>query len=203
MATPEHDEIGGIKVDSKNKFVLYNLQNGIFDNKSFFEVHKKAVEISLIDNFEKLISLDNVKVSLFPHQVDTAFTVVNKLKLSALLADEVGLGKTIEAGIIIKELICRGLIRKILILVPASLTTQWQDELKTKFNEEFVRSDEFKTNDFWTRENKIIASIDTAKQLKNASIIKEIDWDLILIDEAHKLKNEETLNYQFVEKIPK
>ena len=198
-----YDELDELRIDSKNKFVLYNLQNGIFDSKNFFELHKKAVEISLIDNFERLIALDNVKVSLFPHQVDTAFTVVNKLKLSALLADEVGLGKTIEAGIIIKELICRGLIKKILVLVPASLTTQWQDELKIKFNEQFVRSDEFKTNDFWSREDKIIASIDTAKQLKNASIIKEIGWDLILIDEAHKLKNEETLNYQFVEKIPK
>ena len=199
----DYDELDEIRIDAKNKFVLYNLQNGIFDSKNFFELHKKAVEISLIDNFERLIALDNVKVSLFPHQVDTAFTVVNKLKLSALLADEVGLGKTIEAGIIIKELICRGLIKKILVLVPASLTTQWQDELKIKFNEQFVRSDEFKTNDFWSREDKIIASIDTAKQLKNASIIKEIGWDLILIDEAHKLKNEETLNYQFVEKIPK
>ena len=199
----DYDELDEIRIDAKNKFVLYNLQNGIFDSKSFFELHRKAVEISLIDNFERLIALDNVKVSLFPHQVDTAFTVVNKLKLSALLADEVGLGKTIEAGIIIKELICRGLIKKILVLVPASLTTQWQDELKIKFNEQFVRSDEFKTNDFWSREDKIIASIDTAKQLKNASIIKEIGWDLILIDEAHKLKNEETLNYQFVEKIPK
>jgi predicted RecB family nuclease len=203
IATQSHEEIDGIRIDSKNKFVLYNLQNGIFDSKRFYDLHKKAVEISLIDNFERLIALDNVKVSLFPHQVDTAYTVVNKLKLSALLADEVGLGKTIEAGMIIKELICRGLIKKILILVPASLTTQWQEELKVKFNEEFVRSDEFKTNDFWSREEKIIASIDTAKQLKNASIIKEINWDLILIDEAHKLKNEETLNYQFVEKIPK
>lgn len=113
--------------------------------------------------------------------------------MSALLADEVGLGKTIEAGIIIKELLCRDLVKKILILVPASLTTQWQDELKLKFNEVFIRSDEFKTNDFWSRENKIIASIDTAKQPKNASIIKEIDWDLIVIDEAHKLKNEESI----------
>ena len=129
-----YDGLDELRIDSKNKFVLYNLQNGIFDSKSFFELHKKAVEISLIDNFERLIALDNVKVSLFPHQVDTAFTVVNKLKLSALLADEVGLGKTIEAGIIIKELICRGLIKKILVLVPASLTTQWQDELKIKFN---------------------------------------------------------------------
>jgi predicted RecB family nuclease len=200
---PSYTDIDGFKIDAKSKFVLYNLQNGIFDNKTFYELHKRATEISLIDNFEKLIALDNVKVTLFPHQIDTAYTVINKLKLSALLADEVGLGKTIEAGIIIKELICRGLIKKILILVPASLTTQWQEELKVKFNEDFVRSDEFRTTDFWSREDKIIASIDTAKQPKNASIIKEIDWDLIIIDEAHKLKNEETLNYKFVEKIPK
>jgi len=192
-----------VEIDPKSRFILYNLKNGIFDNKTFYNLHKRAIEVSLISTFEKLIALDNVKVTLFPHQIDTAYTVINKLKLSALLADEVGLGKTIEAGIIIKELICRCLIKKVLILVPASLTTQWQEELKIKFNEDFVRSDEFRTNDFWSREEKIIASIDTAKQPRNASIIKEINWDLIIIDEAHKLKNEETLSYQFVEKIPK
>jgi SNF2 family DNA or RNA helicase len=189
--------------DSKNKLVLYNLQNGIYDSSRFFNLHNKAAEISAIDNFDSLISLDNVKVDLFPHQVDTAYTVVNKLKLSALLADEVGLGKTIEAGIIIKELLCRSLIKKILILVPASLTTQWQDEMKIKFSEDFIRREEFKGKEFWERFDKIISSIDTAKQPENAQMIKSINWDLIIIDEAHKLKNEQTLNFQFVEKIPK
>jgi SNF2 family DNA or RNA helicase len=189
--------------DQRNRMVLYNLQNGIYDSNRFFNLHGKAVEVSVIDNFESLISLDNVKLDLYPHQVDTAYTVVNKLKLSALLADEVGLGKTIEAGIIIKELLSRGLIKKILILVPASLTTQWQQEMKTKFNEDFIRKDEFVGTEFWGRFDKIIASMDTAKQPGNAQIIKSIDWDLILIDEAHKLKNDETLNFQFVQKIPK
>lgn len=189
--------------DSKNELVLYNLKNGIYDNLNFFNLHNKGIDISVIDNFEKLISLDNIKVDLFPHQVDTAYTIVNKLKLSALLADEVGLGKTIEAGIIIKELLSRSLIKKVLILVPSSLTTQWQQEMKTKFNEDFIRREEFKGREFWERFDKIISSIDTAKQPDNAQMIKTIDWDLIVIDEAHKLKNEQTLNFQFVEKIPK
>lgn len=64
-------DVNEIKIDSKSKFVLYNLEHGIFDNKTFYNLHKKAAEISLIDNFEKLIALDNVKVTLFPHQVDT------------------------------------------------------------------------------------------------------------------------------------
>lgn len=189
--------------DSKNKLVLYNLQNGIYDSSKFFNLHNKAVYISIIANFDKLISLDTVKVDLFPHQVDTSYTVVNKLKLSALLADEVGLGKTIEAGIIIKELLCRSLVKKVLILVPASLTTQWQEEMKVKFNEDFIRREEFRGKEFWERFDKIISSIDTAKQPENSQMIKSIDWDLIIIDEAHKLKNEKTLNFQFVEKLPK
>jgi len=189
--------------DHKNKLVLYNLQNGIYDSPKFFNLHNRGVEIAVIDNFDKLMSLDNVKVELFPHQIDSAYTVVNKLKLSALLADEVGLGKTIEAGIIIKELLCRALVKKILILVPASLTTQWQQEMKTKFGEDFIRRDEFSGKEFWDRFDKIISSIDTAKQPENAQMIKSIAWDLIIIDEAHKLKNEQTLNFQFVEKIPK
>ena len=86
--------------DSRNKLVLYRLEHGIFDNKTSYNLHRKVAEISLIDSFEKLIALDNIKVALFPHQVGTAFTVANKLKLSALLADEVGLGKTIEPEIV-------------------------------------------------------------------------------------------------------
>ena len=199
----QNNHTNDVIIDPNSKLVLYNLQNSIFDNKTFYELHNKAVEISLIDNFDKLLSLSNVKVSLYPHQIDSAYTVVNKLKLSALLADEVGLGKTIEAGIIIKELLCRGLIKKILILVPASLTSQWHDELKIKFNEDFIRREEFRGTDFWERFDKIISSIDTAKQPENAQIIKNIHWDLLIIDEAHKLKNEETINFQFVGKIPK
>ena len=189
--------------DSKNKLILFNLENGIYDNLKNFDLHKKAIELSAIDSLEKLVSLNNVKVDLYTHQVDTAYTIINKMKLSALFADEVGLGKTIEAGIVIKELILRGLVKRILILVPASLTTQWQEEMKIKFNENFIRKEEFSGNDFWERFDKIICSIDTAKQPENAENIKDIDWDLILIDEAHKLKNEKTLNFKFVEKIPK
>jgi SNF2 family DNA or RNA helicase len=189
--------------DSKNKLILFNLENGIYDSLKSFDLHKKAIELSVIDSFDKLASLSNVKVDLYPHQIDTAYTIINKMKLSALLADEVGLGKTIEAGIIIKELILRGLVKKVLILVPASLTTQWQEEMKVKFNEDFIRKEEFTGNGFWERFDKIICSIDTAKQPENAKNIKNIDWDLILIDEAHKLKNEKTLNFKFVEKIPK
>jgi SNF2 family DNA or RNA helicase len=189
--------------DSKNKLILFNLENGIYDNIKNFDLHKKAIYLSTIDSLEKLVSLNNVKVDLYTHQVDTAYTIINKMKLSALFADEVGLGKTIEAGIVIKELILRGLVKRILILVPASLTTQWQEEMKIKFNENFIRKEEFTGNDFWERFDKIICSIDTAKQPENAENIKDIDWDLILIDEAHKLKNEKTLNFKFVEKIPK
>ena len=64
--------------DQRNRMVLYNLQNGIYDSSRFFNLHNKAIDISIIDNFESLISLDNVKLDLYPHQVDTAYTIVNK-----------------------------------------------------------------------------------------------------------------------------
>ncbi|MBU4123959.1 MAG: DEAD/DEAH box helicase, partial [Nanoarchaeota archaeon] len=189
--------------DPKNKLLLFNLENGMYDSLKSFDLHNKSIELSAIDSFEKLVSLNNVKVDLYTHQIDTAYTIINKMKLGALLADEVGLGKTIEAGIVIKELILRGLVKRILILVPASLSSQWQDEMRVKFNEEFIRKEEFHGKDFWTRFDKIICSIDTAKQPENSEEIRSVDWDLILVDEAHKLKNEKTLNFKFVEKLPK
>ena len=70
----------------------------------------------------------------FPHQLEAAKQVVEKMNGKAILADEVGLGKTIEAGLILKEYMIRGLVKKVLILVPASLVTQWAFELNTKFH---------------------------------------------------------------------
>ena len=137
-------------------------------------------------------------VSTYFHQIQTAKTVIEKLNGRALLADEVGLGKTIEAGLILKEYLLRGMAKKVLILTPASLITQWQQELKTKFDLSF--KNHLEIND-WDDSDLIIASLDTAKSQKNQNTVQQIKYDLLIVDEAHKLKNKKTKNWKFVNAI--
>src|SRR5690606_17883672 len=128
-----------------------------------------------------------------PHQLSTAKKVVHEMGGRAILADEVGLGKTIEAGLILKEYMVRGLAKRVLILVPASLVLQWVRELNSKFSIQAVAQ---RKNHTWDSE-VVVASIDTAKREPHREKILATDYDLIIIDEAHKLKNKKTTNYQF------
>lgn len=137
-------------------------------------------------------------VTPFQHQIDTVKSVIEKLNGRALLADEVGLGKTIEAGLILKEYLLRGMVRKVLILTPASLITQWQEELKSKFDLSFKNHLEITD---WEESDLVIASLDTAKSQKNQQSVKKINYDMLIIDEAHKLKNKKTQNWKFVNSV--
>lgn len=136
----------------------------------------------------------------YPHQLETLRKVVTQMRGRAILADEVGLGKTIEAGMILKEYMLRGLVRKVLILTPASLCWQWYEELRDKFGIiARIQRHEFD----WTHSECIIASLDVAKRSPHREIILGIDYDLLIVDEAHRLKNSRTANWQFVNQISK
>ena len=187
-----------------------------------FFLRLQAEQFRLVQGFESLISLDELNIIHYEHQLHTALTVLNSMRGQALLADEVGLGKTIEAGIVLKELIKRGLARRILIVTPASLMTQWQDELLNKFGEEFTIATE---DEDWLQE-KVICSFSrlrlpktskkegkgkkTALQWKladeessGALRILQQEYDLLIIDEAHKLKHRSTQRFKFVSRIRK
>src|SRR5216110_3993220 len=118
----------------------------------------------------------------------------------AILADEVGLGKTIEASIVYKELAVRGLARRVLILTPASLVGQWQGELEEKFFERFETPTD---PDDWQRVaiTRAIVSHDRARSRHHAEEILRHRWDLVIVDEAHKVKSHRGALYQFIEKI--
>ncbi|TLZ56374.1 MAG: DEAD/DEAH box helicase [Methanobacteriota archaeon] len=118
----------------------------------------------------------------------------------AILADEVGLGKTIEAGMVLKELIVRGLARKVLILTPASLVVQWQEEMAVKFGLTFEIMDEFED---WARHERVISSIDTAKRDVHRDEIQRLSYDVVIVDEAHRLKNRATKNWKLVAAVRK
>ena len=131
-----------------------------------------------------------------------AETVIERMNGKAILADEVGLGKTIEAGLILKEYLIRGLVKKVLILVPASLINQWVEELNYKF---YIPAIPYKKNTPIDQYDVVVMSMDTAKKSPHRERIYEQNYDMIIIDEAHKLKNHKTQNLRvcsrFKEKV--
>jgi len=119
----------------------------------------------------------------------------------AILADEVGLGKTIEAGMIIKEYMNRGLVKNFLILVPASLGFQWTNEMVRKLDIQDIFFN--RKGRAWDYFDHQIASLDMAKRDDHAKYLNEIDFDMVIVDEAHRLKNRDTMNWKFVNGLKK
>lgn len=175
-------------------------QNGPWDQWSMYQLAMEAKQASVVSSFDELICLRTLPAfEPMPHQLDTAKRVLHEMGGRAILADEVGLGKTIEAGLILKEYIVRGLVKKALILVPASLVLQWVRELNAKFGIAAVAQ---KKSHSWGYDI-VVASIDTAKRDPHKEIVLSTDYDLVIIDEAHKLKNKKTTNYQFATQLSK
>ncbi|KUP07389.1 ATP-dependent helicase [Bacillus coahuilensis m2-6] len=135
-----------------------------------------------------------------PHQLEVAQQVVERMNGKAILADEVGLGKTIEAGLILKEYMIRGLVKKVLILAPASLVSQWAMELNSKF---YIPAVAQKKSYVWDQCDVVVSSLDTAKRQPHKDKIYEQNYDMVIIDEAHKLKNHKTKNYEFAQNLKK
>src|SRR5690242_11217353 len=162
--------------------------------RDWYELRRDAERIALVPGFDRLITLDANAIKELPHQIDVAQRVLRDMGGRAILADEVGLGKTIEASIIYKELAIRGLARRALILTPASLVGQWQGELEEKFFERFETPTE---PDDWQRVTRAIVSHDRARTRRHAEEILRHRWDLVIVDEAHKVKSERSATYQF------
>jgi SNF2 family DNA or RNA helicase len=147
-----------------------------------------------------LKQLDENAVKLLEHQVDAAYRALFEMDGKALLADEVGLGKTIEVGMILKEMHFRETDDSVLVLTPAQLAKQWQAELGEKFGLEFVCNydDEF---DGFDAHDHVIASIDTAKSDRHRETVLSRNWDVLVLDEAHYVKNEETDRYDLIDRL--
>ncbi|MDP3729876.1 MAG: SNF2-related protein, partial [bacterium] len=158
--------------------------------------HKLTEKRSVSDPEKLNNSIRSANIDLNPHQIDAAiFAFKSPLSRGAILADEVGLGKTIEAGLIIDQLYTEGR-QNILILVPASLRTQWQDELSNRFNLPSIIID-----------GSILKRMQKERMVENPLkdggifitshnfayrydyICANIPWDLVVIDEAHRMRN--------------
>jgi SNF2 family DNA or RNA helicase len=166
-----------------------------------FQLALEAAENQIIPTFDSMQSLQQIQgFAPLPHQTDVVRRVIHEMRGRAILADEVGLGKTIEAGLILKEYILRGLVKKALILVPSSLVLQWTRELNQKFQIPAVAQ---KKEWMWEKYDFIVASIDTAKRDPHRHIVLNQHYDLLIVDEAHKLKNRSTKNWQLINEVQK
>jgi SNF2 family DNA or RNA helicase len=166
---------------------------------AWFDLRRAAERIALVPGFERLITLDANTIKELPHQIDVALRVLRRpLSGRAILADEVGLGKTIEAGIILKELTVRGLARRVLIVTPAALVEQWRGELETKFFESFDVPEQPRD---WRQATRAVVSYDRAISARHAKEILRHRWDLVIVDEAHKAKNERAARYRFLTQL--
>jgi SNF2 family DNA or RNA helicase len=173
-----------------------------------FDLALQAARLATHAGFDRLICLPLVRdIELLEHQIRTAKTVLRRFRGRAMLCDEVGLGKTIEAGLVLSELMIRGLVRSVLVLVPPSLIEQWQGEMRRKFSIELISHDDPSFRErgpaAWNEFDRVIASIHTAKREPHKSSILARRWDMIIVDEAHHLRNRNTQSWKFASEIQK
>lgn len=185
------------------------LRDGQFDNTKDFLLRQLAWQFALGNAGGELT---NSRTQLLPHQILLTHDVVRMSRRRLLIADEVGLGKTIETGMIIRELIARGEAQRVLILTPAGLVKNWQNELRDCFRMEFeVLGLDFQdyAPSTWENHHRVIASIDTLKRpIRMDRILNAPRFDLIIVDEAHHVsrirygkKQQTTMNYRLLEAI--
>ena len=153
----------------------------------------QAYALGIAYEFEPWFGLSISRVDPLPHQLEAVYEYLLKLpSVRFLLADDAGAGKTIMAGLLIRELKLRGLIERVLVVCPANLTFQWQRELNEKFDERFLvfkggdLRDQFGVNQ-WLEQRQVITSLDLAKRTEILPGLAQVRWDLVIVDEAHRM----------------
>ncbi|MCS7301716.1 MAG: DEAD/DEAH box helicase [Fimbriimonadales bacterium] len=162
--------------------------------------------------FDPLLAVNVSQIDPLPHQIEAVYySILRQPDVRFLLADDPGAGKTIMAGLLIKELKYRGVAHRILLVVPGHLKFQWRREMKEKFSENFIVVDRPVQNAHWGRnvwleQAQVITSMDFAKQESILTTLREAHWDLVIVDEAHKMaayqygsKTSKTSRYQLGE----
>ncbi|MBI4516329.1 MAG: DUF3883 domain-containing protein [Deltaproteobacteria bacterium] len=177
-----------------------------------FRLGVEALRLALAYEYDPYFSLSIARVDPLPHQLEAVYDYFMKLpRIRFLLADDPGAGKTVMAGLLLKELKIRGLAQRTLIVTPANLSFQWQREMKDKFRENFevIRSDVLRANygmNPWQEKNQVITSVSWVSRIEDAkeSLLRS-HWDLIIVDEAHKMSaysaDKKTLAYQLGEAL--
>lgn len=179
------------------------------DNSPFalrdYRLRLVAQDIERVRGYDTLLALAEVRgVDHYEYQLRTVRRVLREFRGRVLLADEVGLGKTVEACLCLKEYLLRGLVRSVLVIVPAPLREQWRDELRGKFGIEAtllegqdLRAGGSALTDAGVR----IVALSTARLPAAVEILTQARFDLVIVDEAHRLKNRKTRSWQLVDTL--
>ncbi len=153
----------------------------------------QAYSLGISYEFDPYFGLSISRVDPLPHQLEAVYDHLLKLaRVRFLLADDAGAGKTIMAGLLLRELKLRGLAERILVVCPANLTFQWQRELREKFDERFLVlrggdiREQFGVNQ-WLENDRVITSLDLAKRDDILPGLRQVHWDLVIVDEAHRM----------------
>jgi superfamily II DNA or RNA helicase len=193
------------------QFRIANLEairlEGDAADAEWFRLRSELVRLSLLEGFDDLLCLSALSgVETHWYQVETVRKVLKQYRGRVLLADEVGLGKTVEAGMVLKEYALRGMAERMLILTPAALVGQWRDEMASKFgldcatsHDSLLRTDPAR---FWGQP-RLIASIATARRKDHAELLAGLSYDVVVVDEAHHLRDQSSAGYRLVNSLQK
>jgi len=181
---------------------------GRFAGQLPYRLQLEAERLALVAGFDELVCLDTLNFSPFDYQVRAAQVALRRFRGRGLLCDEGGLGKTIEAGLALKEYLLRQMASRVLIITPPALVEQWREELASKFGlTDFVASHDPEFRELgprgWTAFPHVIASLATARRREHRHAITDIVYDLVIVDEAHHLKNRTSVSWKFVNALQK
>jgi superfamily II DNA or RNA helicase len=172
-----------------------------------FRLRYELSHLGLLQGFDELLCLPALRnVEAYWYQTEAVRKILKQFRGRVLLADEVGLGKTVEAGMALKEYLMRGMVKRVLVLTPATLVGQWREEMQTKFDVTFATSYDTELRRdpaaFWSQP-RVIASIATARRAEHFALLAAQNYDLVIVDEAHHLKNRQTQNWKLVNALQK
>ncbi len=181
--------------------------DGVSGELEWFRLRAELTRLSLFEGFDELLCLPTLQgVETHWYQVETVRKVLKQYRGRVLLADEVGLGKTVEAGMVLKEYVLRGMAERILILTPASLVGQWRDEMQSKFGLAFATTHDAllraEPSRFWAQP-RVIASIAAARRKEHAELLCGLHSDVVVVNEAHHLRDQSSAGYRLVNALRK
>ena len=189
------------------KSAAWKYENAASDGPDLFRL--KALAYAL-DSWNQITgALDRLDIDPLPHQIDLVHRIMTSDHANWLIADDVGLGKTIEVGLLLAAMKRRRQARRVLVVSPAGVVRQWQDEMRYKFGEDFrIYGLDFQINQpaHWVSYDKVIVSIDRAKSETHSAVFGDSGlWDVIVFDEAHHLSKTEgaavTQRYRLAERL--
>jgi len=209
VAAPSRQNKPEIRISARvgSPVELYErFASGNVSGISKYFLAQQASRLSQADHYDSLICMNTLRdVEQYAYQIETVRKVMRSFRGRVLLADEVGLGKTIEAGMVLKEYMLRGMVKKTLILTPPALVSQWCEELSSKFDLAPISTDAIELRQdpqrFWQTHDLIVASLALARNKHHRPLLGRIGFDLVIVDEAHHVKNDRTVGWKLVNEL--